>query len=86
MKEPASLSNSEGFTERMIASKTTIRRRLAEGYYALPDTAGLDAFLEVSLMAERSYGEALEARPGLLFEDHIEPLLERDRQKWAPLL
>lgn len=88
VKEPASLSNSEGFTERMIASKTTIRRRLAEGYYALPDVAaaaGLDAFLEVSLMAERSYGKALKARPGLLFEDHIEPLLERDRQKWAPL-
>ena len=79
VKQPASLSNGEGFTERMIAAKTTIRRRLADGYYPLADSSGavgLDAFLEVSLSAERSYGEALAGKPGLLFEDHIEPLLK----------
>jgi len=79
VKQPASLSNGEGFTERMIAAKTAIRQRLANGYYSFADhraAAGLDAFLEVSLTAERSYGEALTARPGLLFEDHIEPLLK----------
>lgn len=89
VKQPASLSNGEGFTERMIAAKTTIRQRLADGYYWFADpraVAGLDAFLEISLAAERGYGAALAAEPGLLFEDHIEPLLERDQQKWAPVL
>jgi glycosyltransferase involved in cell wall biosynthesis len=79
VKQPASLSNGEGFSERMIAAKTLIRRRLADGYYPFADrgaVAGLDAFLEISLAAERSYGAALAARPGLLFEDHIEPLLK----------
>jgi glycosyltransferase involved in cell wall biosynthesis len=79
VKQPASLSNGAGFTERMIAAKTKIRRRLADGHYSFADpgaAAGLDAFLEVSFEAERSYGEALAARPGLLFEDHIEPLLK----------
>ena len=78
VKQPDSASNSEGFTERMIAGKSTLRRRLAKGEYALADEreiAGLDAFLEVSIAAERAYPAALAARPGLLFEDHIEPLL-----------
>ena len=62
----------------MIAAKTVIRERLAAGYYRLADgraAAGIDAFLAVSLEAERLYPAALGARPGLLFEDHIEPLL-----------
>jgi hypothetical protein len=36
---------------------------------------GITRFLTVSLGAERSYQAALAARPGLLFEDHLEPLL-----------
>ncbi len=77
VKQPASLSNGDGFTERMIAAKTTIRQRLVSGYYQLPDAdiAGVDGFLAVSLEAERLYPAAALARPGLLFEDHIEPLL-----------
>ena len=77
VKQPASLSNGTGFTERMIAAKTTIRERLRSGHYGLADAdvAGLDAFLEISLRAEHSYQAAAAARPGLLFEDHIEPLL-----------
>jgi hypothetical protein len=78
VKQPNSLSNGAGMTERMISAKTTIRQRLADGYYPLADprgAEGLDAFLAVSLEAERRYPAALVERPGLLFEDHIEPLL-----------
>jgi glycosyltransferase involved in cell wall biosynthesis len=79
VKQPQSLSNGAGMTERMIAAKTKLRQRLAAGYYRFADpdaAAGLDAFLAVSLEAERLYPEALAARPTLIFEDHIEPLLK----------
>jgi glycosyltransferase involved in cell wall biosynthesis len=79
VKQPQSLSNGPGMTERMIAAKTKLRQRLAAGYYRFADTSaavGLDAFLAVSLEAERLYPAALAARPGLIFEDHIEPLLK----------
>ena len=81
VKQPASLSNGTGFTDRMIAAKTLLRERLASGYYGLPepDAAGVDAFLAESLEAERAYPAALAARPGLLFEDHIEPMLRKVR-------
>jgi glycosyltransferase involved in cell wall biosynthesis len=78
VKQPASLSNGAGFTERMIAAKTEIRRRLAAGHYSFADPAaaeGFDRFLAVSLEAERRFPAALAAQPGLLFEDHFEPLL-----------
>lgn len=78
VKQPASLSNTPGVAERMIAAKTLIRQRLGSGYYSFPDpraAAGLDAFLAVSIEAERRYEAALAARPGLLFEDHLEPML-----------
>ena len=39
----------------------------------------LAAFLDVSLEAEALYGAALAARPGLLFEDHLEPMLKQKR-------
>ena len=78
VKQPASASNSSGFTERMIAAKTRLREGLANGHYRLADpkgAAGMDAFLAVSLEAERRYPAALATQPGLLFEDHLEPLL-----------
>jgi glycosyltransferase involved in cell wall biosynthesis len=78
VKQPTSLSNGAGFTERMIAAKTLIRERLAGGYYALADPGGaegMDRFLAVSLTAEQTYPAALALDPALLFEDHIEPLL-----------
>jgi hypothetical protein len=61
----------------MIASKTEILRRLEAGEYGLPpgEVAGVAAFLRISLKAEAAYEAALAARPGLLFEDHIEPML-----------
>jgi hypothetical protein len=78
VKQPNSMSNKADVTERMIASKATIRTRLAEGYYRLadPDAAeGLDAFLAVSMAAEAAYPAAMATQPGLLFEDHLEPRL-----------
>jgi glycosyltransferase involved in cell wall biosynthesis len=79
VKLATSMSNGAGVTARMIAAKTLLRQRLAAGYYRFADPGaaeGLDAFLDVSIAAERSYPEALARRPGLLFEDHIEPLLK----------
>lgn len=78
VKVSSSMSNGEGFTERMIRSKQTLRERLATGAYsfAAPGTAeGVMAFLDISLAAEALYPERLAAEPGLLFEDHIEPML-----------
>jgi glycosyltransferase involved in cell wall biosynthesis len=79
IKLTRSLSNGEGVAERMIRAKTAIRSGLVEQRYRLADpegASGMIRFLDISLDAEKTYGEALAARPGLLFEDHIEPLLE----------
>lgn len=78
LKRDSSMSNGEGVTERMVRSKSTLLDRLDRGAYsfAAPDaTEGLEAFLRISLMAEASYPMALQSRPGLLFEDHLEPML-----------
>lgn len=78
VKQTNSISNGIGMTERMVAAKTTLLERLAGGYYpfADPDAAhGIAAFLEISLAAERSFPAALTTRPGLLFEGHLEPML-----------
>jgi glycosyltransferase involved in cell wall biosynthesis len=78
-KRAVSMSNGPGVTERMIAVKTLLIERIRDGHYpmASADAAeGMTRFLDVSLMAERSYEAALAARPGLLFEDHLEPLLK----------
>jgi glycosyltransferase involved in cell wall biosynthesis len=79
VKMSGSMSNSAGTTEGMIASKTTLLQRVQAGYYRFADTAaaeGIARFLQLSLAAERSFPDALAARPGLLFEDHLEPLLK----------
>lgn len=78
LKRGISMSNGPGVTETMIRSKRLLLSRLAAGLYPMADPAGpegIAAFLEISLTAERTYPGALEARPGLLFEDHLEPLL-----------
>ena len=36
---------------------------------------GMAKFLRISLKAEETYGDAVAAQPGLLFEDHLEPML-----------
>ncbi|OAM76316.1 glycosyltransferase family 2 protein [Devosia elaeis] len=77
IKRDGSMSNGKDVASGMIASKTEILARLEAGHYGLreEDVAGLAGFLRTSLEAEASYGAALAARPGLLFEDHIEPKL-----------
>tara|TARA_R110002020_G_scaffold58459_1_gene160291 strand:- start:259 stop:1092 length:834 start_codon:yes stop_codon:yes gene_type:complete len=77
VKRSASMSNGANVAAGMIASKTTILQRLRAGSYKLPaaDVAGLERFLEISLAAEALYAAALAGRPGLLFEDHLEPRL-----------
>jgi hypothetical protein len=78
IKLTTSMSNGAGVTEKMIGSKKTLLDRLGKGHYrfAAPGTTdGLIAFLGISLAAEAAYPMALEERPGLLFEDHLEPML-----------
>ena len=78
VKVSTSMSNGPGFSARMIRSKRALLARLAAGRYPMADAAGpagVARFLELSLRAEQTYPEALAARPGLLFEDHLEPLL-----------
>nr|WP_314255950.1 glycosyltransferase family A protein [uncultured Devosia sp.] len=79
IKRSTSMSNGKNVAAGMIASKSEILRRLNAGHYGLPqqDVDGLAAFLTVSLEAEALYGDALAAHPGLLFEDHLEPMLQR---------
>ena len=81
VKRSSSMSNGKNVAEGMIRSKTEILRRLETGYYGLPsgEAEGCAAFLRVSLEAEGKYGAALEERPGLLFEDHLQPMLEKAR-------
>lgn len=78
LKRDTSMSNGEGVTARMVRSKTTLLDRLSKGHYAFADpaaTEGLAAFLTISLAAEAAFPEALARMPGLLFEDHLEPML-----------
>lgn len=77
VKRSSSMSNGANVAAGMIASKTTLLQRLEAGYYGLSAEAidGLAAFLRISLLAEARYESALAARPGLLFEDHLEPML-----------
>jgi glycosyltransferase involved in cell wall biosynthesis len=77
VKLSKSMSNGEGVTEGMIRSKRTLLERLEQDYYRLDGRAveGLTAFLGISLAAEAAYPLALRDRPGLLFEDHLEPML-----------
>lgn len=80
LKVSTSMSNGPGFSEKMIRSKRTLLARLAAGRYPMADAsgpAGIAKFLEISLEAEETFPQALAAQPGLLFEDHIEPLLAR---------
>jgi glycosyltransferase involved in cell wall biosynthesis len=81
IKRSSSMSNGNNIAAGMIASKTEIVRRLETGHYGLSDAdvAGAVAFLRISLDAEARYEAALAAKPGLLFEDHLEPMLDAAR-------
>jgi glycosyltransferase involved in cell wall biosynthesis len=78
LKLSVSMSNGPGVTERMIRSKREMLRRLETGFYPMADERGPDGmaeFLRISLQAEETYGDAVASKPGLLFEDHLEPML-----------
>ncbi len=78
LKLGESLSNGAGVTERMLAAKGEILRRLETGFYPMRDVAGAEGmaqFLRISIQAEATYEAAMAERPGLLFEDHLEPML-----------
>jgi glycosyltransferase involved in cell wall biosynthesis len=77
VKLAKSMSNGAGVTEGMIRSKKSLLERLEQGRYKLDGQAieGLAAFLGISLAAEAAYPLALREKPGLLFEDHLEPML-----------
>ena len=78
LKLSVSMSNGPGVTEKMIRSKREMLRRLETGFYPMADAAGpegMAAFLRISLKAEETYPDAAAKTPGLLFEDHIEPML-----------
>jgi glycosyltransferase involved in cell wall biosynthesis len=78
LKLSVSMSNGPGVTEKMIRSKREILRRLETEFYTMADPAGVEGmarFLRISLRAEETYPAAAAERPGLLFEDHLEPLL-----------
>lgn len=78
LKLSVSMSNGPGVTEKMIRSKREMLRRLENGFYPMADgrgPEGMAAFLRISLSAEETYRDALADRPGLLFEDHLEPML-----------
>ena len=78
LKVSTSMSNGAGFSEKMIRSKRALLERIDDGRYPMVDAAGpagIARFLDISLRAEQSYPEALNASPGLLFEDHLEPML-----------
>ena len=86
VKLGTSMSNGEGVTERMVRAKTMLLDALGRGDYPMADPRGAEgiaAFLTVSIEAERSYEAALAERPGLLFEDHLEPLLKAASTAWA---
>ena len=78
VKHPQSISNKPGAGAAMIATKKLLHQRLLQGFYPLASPQGRDGllrFYEISLSAENSYGERLRDTPGLLFEDHLEPML-----------
>ncbi|SDG24813.1 glycosyltransferase family 2 protein [Pelagibacterium luteolum] len=78
VKLPVSVSNGPGVTEKMVATKTLLRQRLAAGHYPLADPAGvegMDRFLALSLEAEKTFAPRPGTNPPDLFEDHIEPRL-----------
>jgi glycosyltransferase involved in cell wall biosynthesis len=78
LKLSVSMSNGPGVTEKMIRSKREILRRLETGLYTMADPTGVEGmarFLRISLKAEETFPAAVAERPGLLFEDHLEPML-----------
>jgi len=79
VKLSTSMSNGPNVTDGMVRSKKELLSRLERGRYKLDlrSVEGLAGFLGISLAAETAYPLALKEKPGLLFEDHIEPMLRK---------
>jgi glycosyltransferase involved in cell wall biosynthesis len=78
VKRSVSMSNGPGVTAGMVGSKRQMLKRLADGRYDFASPTahdGIRRFLEVSLAAEESFDAAMAQTPGLIFEDHLEPML-----------
>jgi glycosyltransferase involved in cell wall biosynthesis len=79
LKLSVSMSNGPGVTERMIRAKRQILTGLETGFYPMADPhgpEGMARFLRISLDAEATFEAAMANRPGLLFEDHLQPMLD----------
>ena len=86
LKLSVSMSNGPGVTEKMIRSKRELLRRLETGFYPMADASGPEG-MAISCASrstpKRLIRLQLAARPGLLFEDHIEPMLRAAAQPLA---
>lgn len=78
VKQPLSMSNAPGSSPIYAATKRQMIAALQGDGYPMRSPAtrnGILDFLRVSLEAEATFEAALARRPGLIFEDHLEPLL-----------
>ncbi|MCB1518771.1 MAG: glycosyltransferase family 2 protein [Hyphomicrobiaceae bacterium] len=78
VKQSRSISIGTGASDRYRRMKRTLIERLESGHYPMRDPAGPEGFvrfLQASLRAEESFERAKLERPGLIFEDHLEPYL-----------
>lgn len=83
VKEPLSLSNAPGASQRLLAGKQQLISLLSAGRYPLADNGGVEgmlAFYRASLEAEALFSARLAAKPDSVFEDHLEVILA----KYAP--
>lgn len=82
VKQPVSVTNGSGASERLIRSKKLLQTRLAHGHYPLKDPHArehFEFFYECSLTAEAEFGLARFSNPHALFEDFMEAALQRGR-------
>ena len=78
VKQPGSISNKPGASSTMLSTKKRLIADICSGNYLLADPEGIAGMLEfydLSLKAERDFEVSLAAQPGLLFEDHLEGLI-----------
>lgn len=79
VKRAGSASNPPGASATYVTVKQLLKQRIEMGHYSFKSAqtrTGLLKFLKLSLTAERSYEAAAEENTGLLFEDHLEAILQ----------
>ncbi len=93
LKLTVSMSNGPGVTEKMLRSKRELLRRLEAGFYPMADAARPrrhGTLPRAFPSRPRKHSRAAMAEePGLLFEDHLEPMLRSNaptRSSSRPLL